>query len=173
MTDWADLRAACFRDARARGLSPEDAEDAAQEAITRTLEAGAEHPRTYARRCAVSQGVRGLTAPVGDDAGDVEELALVEPSQEASVELGQLMFAAKVAGVTLLGVQRSMGSGGAARIARMRLRAMVAGCYEVRGRQEACHPPGLRGAGAGREGTLHDGRGLTQKKPAAAGQGEG
>lgn len=158
--DWAALRAACIRDARARGASVEDAEDAAQEAIARTLEAGSavKHPRTYARRCAVSQGVQQLSAPSGEPV-DVDGLPLVEPEQEAAVEAAQLVFAARVAGVTVLGVQRSMGVGDAARSARRRLKAMVATYYGWHG-QEACHPPGLRVAGPEGEGTPNDGRGL-------------
>lgn len=53
-TDWDRLHQACRRDALVRGASEADADDIAQEAVTRALEAQATHASTHARRTARS-----------------------------------------------------------------------------------------------------------------------
>lgn len=47
--DWRELYHACRRDALARGVSEVDADDVAQEAVTRALEGEADQVVTYAR----------------------------------------------------------------------------------------------------------------------------
>ena len=47
-TDWQSVRRACVQVARRRGLRGQDAEDAAQDAILRTLEHEVDEPQRYA-----------------------------------------------------------------------------------------------------------------------------
>jgi hypothetical protein len=123
--DWGRLHASCVTIARKRGLSREDAEDAAQDAVLATwrVRPSPRDPEAYAMRCLM----RARAQASGPEPIDVERIG-VEPTQYESAVRAQQRFLVRVAvggDVTLLPVRRSLGEGGAARVARFRLRQAV------------------------------------------------
>lgn len=123
--DWGRLHASCVSIARKRGLSREDAEDAAQDAVLATwgVRPAPRDPEAYAMRCLM----RARAQTPGPEHIDAERVG-VEPTQYESAVRSQQRWWLRVAvggDVTLLPVKRSMGEGGAARVARFRLRQAV------------------------------------------------
>lgn len=96
--DWRKLHQACRRDALVRGASEADADDIAQEAVARAIEAAAQHVTTHARRTARSIATqlasgytaergpgRGITRPIPGSIGYVEDRG---PHQIAAWQAG-------------------------------------------------------------------------------------
>lgn len=149
--DWSELLACCKREALAYGLDTSDADDVAQEACMRTLEHAPTHPLAYARRITrrvaaelsrkptqrwrsgsgVVNPTRGGGRTVDECEGDEHGIASRHEALHTPADQEDLAIAAELAArVTAVvgdgAVRRaSQRTGGAGRMARMRMRQKV------------------------------------------------
>lgn len=170
--DWLALRRTLVRMARNHGWGHE-CEDKAQEALARTFGAQPRDPEAYAVVCLKNLGAPEVAMHEAID----PELVGVAPSQHELAERSQQRFLLRVA-VTLCQLGRSSGQGGAARIARLRVRRAVEALVGTRldgtrvGTGLARTPPGFKsGVGPSGAGSPHAGRGRG-KKPTVVAESE-
>lgn len=180
MIDWLGLRRTLVSLARRQGWGV-DSEDRAQEALVRTFGArpAPRDPEAYAVACLRNLGAPELMCDIVD-----AELVGVEPTQHEMAERAEQRFLLRVA-VTLSALERSSQHGGAARIARHRVRRAVealVGTGLVGGVARAlpvgvgtglagAPPPFKAGVGPSGAGSPHAGRGRG-KKPTVVAESE-
>lgn len=154
-TDWQSVRRACVQVARRRGLRGQDAEDAAQDAILRTLEHEVDEPQRYALVVSGRVAIEMLEV----QAREVELVAEHERSEPSDqlehVAATQLAFLLRVRMRGEL-VDLVDASGGRGRQQRLRARWTLAAALSEGGRAS---PPLCEEGGVGQgAGSPHAGR---------------